>query len=90
MDNQGPRNFARIDFTKDECDAMYELAEAYDAMVQMQQQMGRWNSRQADKMRASVKSVKMKCGVASQMIKPEIISAAPDFALPDKFKPGTH
>lgn len=76
-------NFARIDFTKDECDAMYELAEAFDAMVQMQQAAGRWNDKQASQMRASVKSVKMKCSIASQMIKPEIITdITPQFILP--------
>lgn len=80
--NNGPRNYAAIDFTKDECDAMYEMAEAYDAIVRMQMSAGRWSAKRASEMRASVKSVKMKCSVASSMIKPEIIDTSPRFILP--------
>lgn len=71
-------NFAKIDFTKDECDAMGELVEFFHsqrgAYVAMKRRTaGNMTNMEVDRLAASLNRVKMKVSVASSMIKPNIL-----------------
>lgn len=68
-------NFARIDFTKDECEAIALLAEMY---VDMQRAFPiRFARREFQQIAAAMNGVKMKCSVAASIIKPDVITALP-------------
>lgn len=63
-------NFARIDFTRDECEAIAKLAEIY---VDMQRAFPtRFATSEFTHLAATMNRVKMKASVAASVIKPEL------------------
>ena len=67
----GPSNFAKVDLTKEECDAIYEACEALQAHILRAGAV--YTVSRVAALNAATSSVKMKMSVASSLLKPTLV-----------------
>lgn len=72
---RGPSNFARIDFTKDECEAIAEIAEFFEQLAREQVMRMKHSPAKLEQLRASLRRARYKCSVAALIVKPNIVTA---------------